>query len=564
MLKLSAVAVAVILLSNPMLAQAQQPATKASAAQPLAARLDALFKPQYKADDPGATVIVVKNGKTVFRKAYGAADVAAKTPLTPGTVLRLGSITKQFTAVAILMLAEEGKLALNDPITRFFPDYPTQGKVITVEHLLTHTSGIVSYTGKPGYVSTMAKDLTVAQMIDGFRNDPLEFEPGTQFRYNNSGYFLLGAIIERVSGTSYASFLEQRIFTPLGMKDTAYEGVERSSAPRAAGYSAQEKGFAPAQPLSMSQPYAAGALVSTVDDLAKWDAAIASGKLLKPASWKMAFTSYKLSPEKSTDYGYGWGVGTLQGTPMVDHGGGINGFRTHALRLPEQKVFVAVLSNADSGNANPEVLAKKAAALAIGKPFMELKEFKLDAKALDAFTGVYEIGNEQRDDKEKRTFTSRDGKLMMARGDRSPAALTPYSKDGFFFPGTLARFEFGRDAQGKVSHVTVDNAGERTRNERVGDAPAEREAVKIDNAGFDARAGAYQLAPQFTITVSREGERYYAQATGQRKIEIFPASADVFFSRDVNAELRFGKAADGAPVVVLHQNGQATPGTRLQ
>ncbi|AWL05355.1 serine hydrolase [Massilia oculi] len=559
MLKLSAVAVAVILLSNPVLAQAQQPATKASAAQPLASKLDALFKPQFKAGDPGATVIVVKDGKTVFRKAYGAADVAAKTPLTPGTVLRLGSITKQFTAVAILMLAEEGKLALNDPITRFFPDYPTQGKVITVEHLLTHTSGIVSYTGKSGYVATMGKDFTVAQMIDGFRNDPLEFEPGTQFRYNNSGYFLLGAIIERVSGTSYASFLERRIFTPLGMKDTAYEGVERSNAPRAVGYSAQEKGFAPAQPLSMSQPYAAGALVSTVDDLAKWDAAIASGKLLKPASWKMAFTPYKLNPEKSTGYGYGWSVGALQGAPVIEHGGGINGFRTHALRLPEQKIFVAVLSNADSGNANPEVLAKKAAALAMGKPFMELKEVKLDARAIDAFTGVYDI-----DGKEKRTFTSRDGKLMMARGDRSPAALTSYSKDGFFVPGTLARFEFGRDAQGKVSHVTVDNAGERTRNERIGDAPAEREAVKIDNAGFDARAGAYQLAPQFTITVSREGERYYAQATGQRRIEIFPASEDVFFSRDVNAELRFEKGADGAPVVVLHQDGQATPGTRLQ
>lgn len=559
MLKFSGVAVAVVLLSHPLLVQAEQAAPPAAAAQPLAARLDAIFKPQFKPGDPGATVIVVKNGKTLLRKAYGAADLTTKTPLTPGTVLRLGSITKQFTAVAILMLADEGKLALNDPITRFFPDYPTQGKVITIEHLLTHTSGIVSYTGKPGYVSTMGKDFTVAQMIDGFRNDPLEFEPGTQFRYNNSGYFLLGAIIERVSGTSYASFLEQRIFTPLGMKDTAYEGVERSNAPRAIGYSAQEKGFAPAQPLSMSQPYAAGALVSTVDDLAKWDAAIASGKLLKAASWKLAFTPYKLNPEKSTGYGYGWGVGTLQGAPVVEHGGGINGFRTHALRLPEQKIFVAVLSNADSGNANPEVLAKKAAALAMGKPFMEPKEFKLDAKALDAFTGVYDI-----DGKEKRTFTSRDGKLMMARGDRSPAALTPYSKDGFFFPGTLARFEFGRDAQGKVTHVTVDNAGERTRNERLGDAPAERAAVKIDNAGFDARAGAYQLAPQFTITVSREGERYFAQATGQRKIEIFPASADVFFSRDVNAELRFEKGADGAPVVVLHQNGQATPGKRLQ
>jgi len=559
MLKLSAVAVAFILLSNPVLAQAQQPATKAAATQSLAGKLDAIFKPQYKADDPGATVIVVKDGKTVFRKAYGAADIAAKTPLTPGTVLRLGSITKQFTAVAILMLADEGKLALNDPITRFFPDYPTQGKVITIEHLLTHTSGIVSYTSKPNYVAAMAKDLTVAQMIDGFKNDPLEFEPGTKFNYNNSGYFLLGAIIEKVSGLSYANFLEQRIFTPLGMKDTAYEGAERSTAPRAAGYSAQEKGYGLAQPLSMSQPYAAGALVSTVDDLAKWDAAIASGKLLKPASWKLAFTPYKLNPEESTDYGYGWAVGKLQGTPVVHHGGGINGFRTYALRLPEQKIFVAVLANSDSGNADPEVLAKKAAALAMGKPFTEPKEVNLDAKALDAFAGIYDT-----DGPEKRSFINRDGTLMMARGDRAPVALKAYSKNGFFIPGTLARLEFERDGEGKVSHVTVGNEGNRVRSARIGDAPPERAAVKVDNARFDAWAGTYQLAPQFMIAVSREGDRYYAQATGQAKIEIFPASDDVYFSRDVNAEVRFEKAADGAPRLVLHQNGQATPGTRVK
>ncbi|WP_137172642.1 serine hydrolase [Massilia sp. HP4] len=559
MLKLSAVAVAVILLSNPVLAQAQQPATKAAATQSLAGKLDAIFKPQYKADDPGATVIVVKDGKTVLRKAYGAADITAKTPLTPGTVLRLGSITKQFTAVAILMLADEGKLALNDPVTRFFPDYPTGGKVITIEHLLTHTSGIASYTSKPNYVAGMAKDLSVAQMIDGFKNDPLEFEPGTKFNYNNSGYFLLGAIIEQVSGLTYAKFLEQRIFTPLGMKDTAYEGAERSNAPRAAGYSAQEKGYGLAQPLSMSQPYAAGALVSTVDDLAKWDAAIASGKLLKPASWKLAFTPYKLNPEESTDYGYGWAVGKLQGTPVVHHGGGINGFRTYALRLPEQKVFVAVLSNSDSGNVHPEVLAKKAAALAMGKPFIEPKEIALDAKALDAFAGIYET-----DDEDKRSFTTRDGKLMMARGDRSPVALKAYSKNGFYVPGTLARFEFERDGEGKVSHVTVDNEGERVRSVRIGDAPPERAAVKVDNARFDAWAGTYQLAPQFTMAVSREGDRYYAQATGQARVEIFPASDDVYFSRDVNAEIRFEKAADGAPRLVLHQNGQATPGTRVK
>ncbi|MEW7848647.1 serine hydrolase domain-containing protein [Massilia aurea] len=363
MLKLSTVGIAIITAVS-MLSLAAP-----AQAQPLTARLDALFKPHFKPTEPGVTVIVVKNGKTLLRKAYGAADIAAKTPLTPGTVLRLGSITKQFTAVAILMLADEGKLALNDPITRFFPDYPTGGKVITIEHLLTHTSGVVSYTGKPDYEARMTQNLTVAQMIDGFKNEPLEFEPGTKFHYSNSGYFLLGAIIENVSGLTYPRFMEQRIFTPLGMKDTAYEGFERSGAPRAKGYTAHGESFAPAAPLSMSQPYAAGSLVSTVGDLAKWDAAIGAGKLIRPASWKLAFTPYKLNPEKSTGYGYGWGLRTFQGAPAIDHDGGINGFSSYALRLPRQKIFVAVLANRDSGGIEVEELAKRAAGLAMGKPY---------------------------------------------------------------------------------------------------------------------------------------------------------------------------------------------------
>jgi len=463
MLKLSAVAVAALFLSQPAPGLAQPSSATAASAQSLGAQLDALFQPQFKQQDPGATVIVVKDGKTVLRKAYGMADIGANKPLTPATVLRLGSITKQFTAVAILMLADEGKLALNDPITRFFPDYPTQGKLITVEHLLTHTSGIVSYTGKPGYITNMAKDISVAEMIDGFKNDPLEFEPGTQFRYNNSGYFLLGAIIEKVSGQTYARFLEQRIFAPLGMKDSAYEGVERSAAPRAAGYSAGDKGFEPSERLSMSQPYAAGSLVSTVDDLARWDAAITAGKLLTPARWKMAFKPYMLTPEKSTEYGYGWHVGTLQGVPVIDHGGGINGFSTYALRLPQQKVFVAVLANTDSGKINPEVLAKKAAALAIGKPFLEHKAIALDAQALEAFTGLYEA-----DADNKRSFAVRDGELVMQRGKGRIRPLKAFAPNGFFIPGTLIEFVFERDAGGNVTHVTMKQDDAVRRDARIG------------------------------------------------------------------------------------------------
>ena len=372
--KLSAVRVAFLALLGAAAAHAgAAPAAPATPAVPealesLGARIDAAIAPHYKANAPGAAVIVVKDGKTVLRKAYGIADVTGMQPLRADMSMRLGSITKQFTAVAILMLAEEGKLALNDEITRFFPDYPTRGRAITVEHLLTHTSGIVSYTSRPEYPLTMARDVSVAGMIDSFKNDPLEFEPGTAYRYNNSGYFLLGAIIEKVSGRSYANFLAQRIFVPLGMENTAYEGFERGKAPRAAGHTSVAQGFGHSEPLSMSQPYAAGALVSTVDDLARWDAAIRQGRLLTPGSWRHAFTPHTLAGGKSTGYGYGWAIGELQGARAVFHDGGINGFLTYALRLPEQGVFVAILSNADSGLVDPAIVGNEAAAIALGKP----------------------------------------------------------------------------------------------------------------------------------------------------------------------------------------------------
>lgn len=330
---------------------------------------DAALARYFKADGPGAVVLVTKDGKTVFRKAYGLADMSRKIKLDPAAQLRIGSITKQFTAVAILMLAEEGRLSLDDGITRHLPAFPARGRKITIEHLLTHTGGVPNFTGKPSFVPNMAKEVTVEGMIDSFKNDPLLSPPGTKFAYTNSGYFLLGAIIEKVSGMPYARFLEQRIFIPLGMLDTAHDGHAKGKALRAVGYTSGGPGFEVAPPIAMSQIYAAGGLVSTVDDLARWDSAISSGRLLKASSWKRAFTPYKLTNGTSTGYGYGWGTSKVQGSPTIEHGGGINGFTSFAMRLPREKVFVAVLSNSDNGLTAPEAIAVRAAAIAIGKPY---------------------------------------------------------------------------------------------------------------------------------------------------------------------------------------------------
>jgi CubicO group peptidase (beta-lactamase class C family) len=522
----------------------------------VAARIDQVLASTYKADAPGATVIVVKDGKTILRKAYGLADVERKLALAPDTPMRLGSITKQFTSTAILMLVDEGKIKLDDDITVYLPDYPTQGKKITIEHLLTHTSGIVSYTGKPGYSGAMQKDVTVQQMVDSFKNDPLDFTPGSRYKYNNSGYFLLGAIIEKVSGQTYDKFVEQRIFVPLGMSRSAYEGHERDKAPRAQGYSRVPEGFQPAKPISMTQPYAAGSLVSTVDDLARWDAAVSSGKLLKAASWQRAFTPYTLITGSSTGYGYGWETGTLRGTQMIGHGGGIPGFNTFALRLPAEKLYVAVLSNTDSGLPPAAEAAYKAAAIAVGKPFPAYKELKLDPKVLDAYAGVYRVeGGDTR-------TVRRDGDhLLMQRAGRPPVTLLAFSQNGFFIPDSLQTFEFSRDAQGKASQLVVHNPTSDQVSMRIGDAPPQRVAAKIDHAKFDAYAGRYQLAPAFVIELTRDGDRYWTQASGQGKVEVFALNDKTFFSNAVDAELRFDDANPGQ--IVLAQGGRELKGVKL-
>ena len=468
MLKLSALCLASLLLLQAAGGAAAQPgapapASNAAGDQAIAERIDSLVAPLFKAGEPGASIIVTRDGRPVYRKAFGMADMASGQVMTPGTSLRLGSITKQITATAILMLAEEGKLAVGDDITTFLPDYPTRGKRITIEHLLTHTSGIVSYTGKSGFEATMNRDLSVAQMLSTFKDDPLDFEPGTRHRYNNSGYFLLGAIIEKVSGLSYAKFVEQRIFVPLGMRQSAYEGHERGTGPRAAGHTTKDGGFGPSAPLSMALPYAAGSLVSSVDDLALWDAAIVSGKLLKPASYRQAFTAYTLADGKRTGYGYGWAIGKLRGLPMAAHGGAINGFSTFALRLPGQKLYVAVLTNADAGLPSAETIALKAAAIAVGDPFPERKAIKLDPALLAAYEGSYRI-----DDQSQRTFRSVNGQLVMERNGRGKTVIPAFSDNGFFIEDSTTYLEFQRDVKGAVSQVTVYGTGEPAVNVRVG------------------------------------------------------------------------------------------------
>jgi len=411
--------------------------------------IDNLVQESYGPTEPGVAVIVVRAGEIIFRKGHGMANLELDVPIEPDMVFRIGSITKQFTAVAILMLAEQGKLALDDSICKFLPDYPTHDHLITVKHLLTHTSGIKSYTSMQEWPPLWRKDLTVQELIDFFKYQPMVSAPGKHWAYNNSGYILLGAIIEKASGRSYEQFIQQNIFEPLGMKQSYYDNSARIIRRRVAGYDKSSDGFTNAAYLSMTQPYAAGALASTVDDLALWDSALYTERLLKQETLEQAHIAHRLTDGSSTAYGYGWVISEYAGHRLIEHGGGIHGFRTRAIRIPDDRVFVAVLSN--NGGVNPELLAFKAAALAVGQPYSDPTPVELLPEVLNLYEGVYEVNTSV-----ELHITREDNQLFFQYGENPRVELVPLSNNEFFFKDmSLDRLLFVSDANKAIAAVEV-------------------------------------------------------------------------------------------------------------
>lgn len=304
---------------------------------------------------PGLSVAVVRNGKVEKAKGYGLADVELNVPATERTVYQWASVTKQFTAEAIMLLAQEGKLRLEDRIARYYTNTPASWSNVTIRHLLNHTSGIKSYTSLRNFFDTIRKDYKPDELIGLVSDAPLEFDPGEKWNYNNTAYYLLGLVIENVSGKSYGDFLASRIFKPLGM-DTARVNHQFEIIPnRATGYDTRSNRLWRSEFVSPTQPYSAGALVGSVLDLAKWDAALYTDKLLPTSTREEMWTATKLNDGETSPYGYGWQLGEIRGHRFVGHGGGIHGFTTHILRLLDDKLTVIVLCNAD---ASPETIAR--------------------------------------------------------------------------------------------------------------------------------------------------------------------------------------------------------------
>jgi CubicO group peptidase (beta-lactamase class C family) len=300
-------------------------------------------------------VLVAHNGM-LFEKGYDLADKDANIPNTPQTRFRIGSITKQFTAMAILILQDRGKLHVQDPICLYVPDCPQDWQPITIENLLTHTSGIPDYINSPDFVATWTEPATPEELIARFKDMPLEFPPGSRFKYSNSGYTLLGYIIERASGQSYATFLRENIFVPLKMNNTGYDATYPPLPQHATGY---YRGYIKPTPYDPSVLYAAGALYSTVEDLDAWDQALIMHKLLSRQALDAMFTPHIPCPppgpggcllHEDLGYGYGWFIASESQGRLIYHVGHIDGFFTYNGFYPQSNLVVVVLSNLETTN----------------------------------------------------------------------------------------------------------------------------------------------------------------------------------------------------------------------
>jgi CubicO group peptidase (beta-lactamase class C family) len=423
-------------------------------AQGLTSKVDEYMSTAIKRSRFSGSILVARDGQVLVSRGYGMANLEDEVSNTPQTKFRLGSLTKQFTAVAVLMLQERGALRVQDSVCNYLPQCPGAWQPITIHHLLTHTSGIQN----SDYTETIKLPMSAANTIERLKNKPLEFVPGRLFRPSNSNYILLGHIIEKVSGQSYDAFVRENIFKPLRMTNTDYDYPRRILKHRAAGYSLRGDTLVNALYIDMSVPYSAGGLYSTVEDLYLWDQALYTEKLVSKKSLAMMFTPFK------GNYGYGWYIAEQDGHRFISHSGWIDGFAASFARYTDDHVTVIVLSNMDSAPVN--TLARNIGAIVLG-----------------------------------------------------------------------------------LRHDTLE----------------ERRAVKIDSKIYDAYVGQYELAPNFIITITKEGNKLMGQATGHPLVELFPESENEFFIKEFDAKIKFVKS-DRGPVThsVVSLNGWDTQAKKIE
>lgn len=397
---------------------------------------------------PGVAVAVVRDRKVVHRRGYGLADLEWEIPIAPDSVLGIGSMSKPFTATAILLLERAGKLRIDDPLSAYLPDYPAHTAQVTLSHLLTHTSGIPNYVTQPDFWERVASvEHTPAALRRRFEQLPLDFMPGTRYRYSNSGYHLLGMVIEAVSGLTYEAFIREHIFGPLGMQHSCALSHAAIIPRRARGYEHDEHGYAHVRSWSWSLASAGGGLASTLDDLIRWDAALWAGNLLDTPALDRMWSPLRLRDGHVEGYGLGWGLSMYRGRRVVHHAGGVPGYSSFIGRFIDDSTTIILLSNLAGFDCSR--LAGKIANDVLGLPAPERAFADIATEELARAVGTY------REQLVEVDILLRDGALSV-RGSHA-CDLIP-GGDGQFYSAQDAdvwlRFE-DLDDSGRYQRVTV-------------------------------------------------------------------------------------------------------------
>ena len=515
-------------------------------------QIDEIIKAYLSPNGAGMAVMVTEDQKVLYEKAFGLSNISTGETMQTDHLFRVGSITKQFTAAAVLKLAYEERLNLEDPIDKHLPNVSLEKK-ISVKQLLQHTSGLGNQSDVPEFNNDSIDFKNYPRdMIQPILNSSRKFAPGTNYTYSNLGYIILGYIIERASGMSYESYLKKIFFEPLDMNNTGFEYLDDKIIPKSTGYSIVNGKYEEAAPINMKIAYAAGALVSNLQDLEKWNRAMMTGKILPLTYVSQIQETGILSNGKSTGYSFGWQIGNIQGLKTVKHDGIVNGFTSMTIYVPESNIFVTALSNCDCF-ADIELPASRITALTVGRPFPS-QSIELSKNELEKFQGKY-----SNDDSEM-NIAAHDSILMYYRTGGDKRILIPVDVNNFQIEGGLDQVEFHfNESQSTYSLKSLSDITLLKRTEKLN----AYNSLELDHLKLDEYIGKYQVPNAFVFEVHRDGDKLYGQIGNDRK-EIFCYDTDKFCALNTDALLEFFRDQQGKIVELSLNMGRKFSAERIK
>jgi CubicO group peptidase (beta-lactamase class C family) len=559
-------------------------------AQSQVEKLDQLLGLYHDYDEFNGSVLVAMDGEVIYKKGFGLANMEWQIPNAPDTRHRLGSVTKQFTAMLILQLAAEGKLDLQANVSTYLPDYPEEnGKRITIHHLLTHTSGIPNYTDLAEIMQSESRNpFSPDEFTEKFSDLELEFTPGETFKYSNSGYFLLGVIVEKITGKTYEAVLQERIFDALDMHDSGYDRHQTVLPQRASGYEKSGRNYINAAYLDMSIPYAAGSLYSTVEDLYRWDRALYTHDLLPEKYMKLYFQPH-VPAFGSAHYAYGWIINedpigiSDQKISAISHGGGINGFNTIISRAPSDQSLIVLLNNTGMAPLNDMVTAIRG--ILYDQPYDLPKKSLvpalldvIEAQGLEKGLLHYESLVDDKDYVVNEAEMNQAGYGFMRDGKLDEAAAI-FKLNMEAFPESYNVYDSYAEAlmnmgekekaikfYRKSVEMNPGNQNGIDMLQKLGVEPGEVvKKVEVPMETLDQYVGRYELQPGFVLRIFREEGRLKGQATGQGAFDLFAKSQTVFYARVAPIQITFNTGEQNkVNSLTLEQGDYTIEGKRLE